>query len=124
MLKQKKLDITQTNIAHIGSDLDKKVRQAAGAHEAAWTNVGKAEGIEVFRIENFTVKKWSRPGEFYDGDSYIVVKTKKNSNGTFSWDIHFWLGKYTSQDEAGVAVRTYSFLLIIWQSLTRRHLVS
>lgn len=103
MLKQKKLDITQTNIAHIGSDLDKKVRQAAGAHEAAWTNVGKAEGIEVFRIENFNVKKWSRPGEFYDGDSYIVVKTKKNSNGTFSWDIHFWLGKYTSQDEAGVA---------------------
>jgi gelsolin len=105
MLKAKKLDITQTNIAHIGSDLDKKVRQAAGAHEDAWKNVGKSEGIEIFRIENFAVKKWARLGEFYDGDSYIVVKTRKNKDGSFFWDIHFWLGKYTSQDEAGVAVR-------------------
>ncbi|PSN34433.1 Gelsolin, partial [Blattella germanica] len=41
-------------------------------------------------------------GKFHSGDSYIVLFTKENK-GNFSWDIHFWLGKETSQDEAGAA---------------------
>ncbi|KPJ21417.1 Gelsolin, partial [Papilio machaon] len=40
-------------------------------------------------------------GNFYSGDSYIVLKTSGASN--LSWDIHFWLGSNTSQDEAGAA---------------------
>nr|CAD7200997.1 unnamed protein product [Timema douglasi] len=35
-------------------------------------------------------------GKFYTGDSYIVLFTRVNK-GTFSWDIHFWLGNETSQ---------------------------
>ncbi|KAJ9575190.1 hypothetical protein L9F63_025859, partial [Diploptera punctata] len=41
-------------------------------------------------------------GKFHSGDSYIVLYTKENK-GNLSWDIHFWLGSETSQDEAGAA---------------------
>ena len=38
------------------------------------------------------------------GDSYIILKTSEDpSSGKLLWDIHFWLGEATSQDEAGVA---------------------
>jgi len=41
-------------------------------------------------------------GEFYDGDSYIVLNTHGNPPH-LQHDIHFWLGENTSQDEAGTA---------------------
>ena len=36
------------------------------------------------------------------GDSYICLLTKLRDTA-LEWDIHFWLGNETSQDEAGVA---------------------
>ena len=36
------------------------------------------------------------------GDSFIVLATTE-TRGTFKWDVHFWLGSETSQDEAGAA---------------------
>lgn len=44
--------------------------------------------IVLFKLETFLA-----------GDSYIVLSTKSNDN----WDVHFWLGNQTSQDEAGTA---------------------
>lgn len=41
-------------------------------------------------------------GKFYEGDSYVLLRTK-NFKGNFQWDIHFWLGSQTSQDESGAA---------------------
>lgn len=41
-------------------------------------------------------------GHFYEGDSYIILYTHKTYNN-FSYDIHYWLGKFTSQDEQGAA---------------------
>jgi len=72
--------------------------------DPAWAGVGQTEGIEVWRIEKFTVKPWPKEqyGQFYGGDSYIVLKTIK-SGSTFKYDLHFWLGDTTSQDEAGTA---------------------
>ncbi|PIO76156.1 gelsolin repeat protein [Teladorsagia circumcincta] len=37
-------------------------------------------------------------GQFYTGDSYIVMNTKWEA-----WDIHFWLGENASLDEIGTA---------------------
>jgi gelsolin len=106
MQKQKVYNIEDSNIANIGSDLDKKVRQAAAQTEPAWTNAGRAPGLQIWRIEKFNVKSIAKEsyGTFYSGDSYIVLNTyKKKGSDALAWDVHFWLGKYTTQDEAGTA---------------------
>nr|ANR02564.1 gelsolin [Peripatoides novaezealandiae] len=74
------------------------------AIDPAFENVGQQPGMEIWRIENFEVKPWDKEkhGTFYSGDSYVILKTKKVNN-KFEWNIHFWLGKNTSQDEAGAA---------------------
>jgi len=41
-------------------------------------------------------------GSFYENDSYIVLNTYKKQDKLL-YDVHFWLGKSTSQDEAGTA---------------------
>ena len=58
------------------------------------------------RTAAFKVIAWPKKeyGAFYNGDSYIILSTTKDTEGgKLSWDIHFWLGKDTSQDEAGTA---------------------
>jgi len=67
----------------------------------------KKLGIQIWRIEKFHVISWPKDqyGKFFDGDSYIVLRTYKKdpSSPKISFNVHFWLGKYTSQDEAGTA---------------------
>lgn len=106
MLKQKEYNLADSNIANLGSDLDKKVRVAAAQTEKAWTDAGKTVGLQIWRIEKFNVKSVPKDtyGTFYTGDSYIVLNTYKEKNANkIKWDVHFWLGKFTTQDEAGTA---------------------
>jgi gelsolin len=106
MLKQKEYNLADSNIANLGSDLDKKVRVAAAQTEKAWSAAGKQVGLQIWRIEKFNVVSWPRDqyGSFYSGDSYIVLNTYKKKGGdALAWDVHFWLGKFTTQDEAGTA---------------------
>ena len=43
-------------------------------------------------------------GEFYMGDSYIILNTYKNEDeDELKYDLHFWIGKYSTQDEYGTA---------------------
>ncbi|KAG5583529.1 hypothetical protein H5410_054156 [Solanum commersonii] len=73
--------------------------------EPAFQGAGQKPGTEIWRIENFQpvpVPK-SDHGKFYSGDSYIVLQTTSGRGGAYWHDIHFWLGKDTSQDEAGTA---------------------
>ena len=64
-------------------------------------------GLQIWRIEKFAVVSWpsDRTGSFYDGDSYIILHTyqKTPDSEALSFDLHFWLGENTSQDEAGTA---------------------
>jgi len=106
MLKPKQYNLEDSNIANLGSDLDKKCREAAAKTEVAWNNAGKKVGLQIWRIEKFHVVSWpaDQYGSFFDGDSYIVLSTyKKEGKEALYWDVHFWLGTYTSQDEAGTA---------------------
>ncbi|XP_060597289.1 gelsolin-like [Ruditapes philippinarum] len=71
----------------------------------------------IWRVENMNVVAVPKPqyGVFYKGDSYIVLSFAlpgqrrgassqvKEGKGSCVAHIHFWLGKETSQDEAGVA---------------------
>jgi hypothetical protein len=70
--------------------------------DSAFNNAGQVEGTEVWRIENMAPVKQEFSGKLYSGDSYIFLHSKKKGNNLIH-DIFFWLGKDTSQDEAGVA---------------------
>ncbi|KAG2407579.1 Villin-4 protein [Vigna angularis] len=62
-------------------------------------------GLEIWRIENFNPVPipQSSHGKFFTGDSYMILKTTASKSGALRYDIHYWLGKETSQDEAGAA---------------------
>jgi len=60
----------------------------------------------VWRIESFGVKRWPKKqyGTFYDGDSFIVLHTyKEKESEKLKYDVFFWLGKDTTQDEYATA---------------------
>ncbi|XP_021277687.1 villin-4 isoform X2 [Herrania umbratica] len=73
--------------------------------DSAFQGAGQKAGIEIWRIENFRpvpVPK-SSYGKFFTGDSYVILKTTALKSGALRHDIHYWLGKNTTQDEAGAA---------------------
>ncbi|XP_065051473.1 villin-1-like isoform X2 [Rhopilema esculentum] len=72
--------------------------------DPAFKSAGIKPGLQIWRIENFALKPLPEKdhGVFYDGDSYVALKTN-GRQAPFSFNIHFWLGKNTSKDEAGTA---------------------
>lgn len=123
----KEYDIKDSNVELIGTALDHRVKYQSAQTEPAWNDgrVGIEPGLLVWRIERFEVVPWpeDRHGQFYDGDSYIVLNSWKlgkeeqaaqeqqqqqdgeeqQQQNKLGHEIFFWLGKYTSQDEAGTA---------------------
>ncbi|KAH9653843.1 Villin-4 [Citrus sinensis] len=73
--------------------------------DSAFQGAGQKAGIEIWRIENFkpVLVPKSSHGKFFTGDSYVILKTTASKSGALRHDIHYWLGKDTSQDEAGTA---------------------
>lgn len=98
--------IADTNVEGIGSQENRDLRKKAAETEKAWAGAGEEIGLQIWRIEKFEVKDWpkKRYGEFYSGDSYIVLQTKEDPESKAkSYNVYFWLGKDTSQDEMGTA---------------------
>jgi len=117
---QSKLE--DSNVEKIGSKEDRAVKKGAAQTEKCWDGAGTKVGVEVWRVENhkakavgkkadFGVKRWPAKdyGKFFDGDSYIVLVTRKKldddgkETDALEWDLHFWLGEESTQDEMGVA---------------------
>uniref|UniRef100_A0A7E4VEF7 Villin-1 n=1 Tax=Panagrellus redivivus TaxID=6233 RepID=A0A7E4VEF7_PANRE len=69
--------------------------------DPAFANAGKTRGLQIWRINAFKAEHVPREqyGNFYEGDSYIVLNTKNDN----AYDVHFWLGSKTTQDEFGTA---------------------
>ncbi|XP_048808688.1 villin-1 isoform X1 [Lagopus muta] len=61
-------------------------------------------GIQIWRIENMEMVPVPTKsyGNFYEGDCYVLLSTRKTGS-SFSYNIHYWLGKNSSQDEQGAA---------------------
>lgn len=107
--------IEESNLAHIGSDMDHAAKKAAAEHEFKWEGAGEAVGIQIWRVENtrdehgnpkFGIEHWpeERYGEFYKGDSYIVLSTTRDKeDDKLLYDVFFWIGSESTQDEYGVA---------------------
>ncbi|XP_055882203.1 gelsolin-like protein 2 isoform X2 [Biomphalaria glabrata] len=106
LIKCQEYDWKDSNLALFGSDLERQIKKASAQSETAWKTAGQEVGLEIWRIVNFKVTPWPKEdyGKFYDGDSYIVLNTYKESGKEqFLYDVHFWIGKYSTQDEYGTA---------------------
>jgi gelsolin len=98
--------LADTNMENYGGKEHRQKQQEIAKKQKEWKNAGKKEGVEVWRIMKFRVipQDPDTYGEFYNGDSYIVLHTYKDSEGdALLYNAHFWLGENTSQDEAGTA---------------------
>jgi len=104
MLKEKKINIADTNMALFGTDIEKNIKKHAAQGEPAWKEAGKEVGVQVWRVEQFKIVAWpkDRYGQFYSGDSYIILHSYKKEDKML-YNVHFWLGEHTTLDEAGTA---------------------
>lgn len=106
LVKAKKYDWKDSNLALFGSDLEKNVKKASASTEEAWKGAGTKPGVQVWRIVQFKVTPWPKEdyGKFFSGDSYIILNTyKEEGNDQLLYDVHFWIGKESTQDEYGTA---------------------
>ncbi|KAM7426649.1 hypothetical protein ABFA07_022098 [Porites harrisoni] len=107
LVKAKKYDWKDSNLALFGSDTERNVKKESAMTEKAWKGAGEKVGLRIWRIVKFKVTDWPSEdyGSFYDGDSYIVLNTyKKDPNSEeLDHDVHFWIGKHSTQDEYGTA---------------------
>uniref|UniRef100_H2VDH5 Advillin n=2 Tax=Takifugu rubripes TaxID=31033 RepID=H2VDH5_TAKRU len=75
-----------------------------GAMEYTFRAITHSPGILIWRIEKMDLvqvpEKWY--GNFYEGDCYILLSTQKVSSSQ-SYDIHYWIGSRSTQDEQGAA---------------------
>jgi len=115
--EQTKKRLADTNMENYCSQEHRDLKRSISMKERAWHRCGSLEDVrrgsflgddqkvEVWRIEKFKVKAWpvERYGEFYRGDSYIILNTYKDQSQDVKYNVHFWLGKETTQDEAGTA---------------------
>jgi len=106
LIKAKKYDWKDSNMALFGSDTEKQVKKESAEAEEAWQGAGQEVGLQIWRIVKFKVTNWPKEdyGEFFNGDSYIILNTYTEEGGDeLLYDVHFWIGKHSSQDEYGTA---------------------
>lgn len=110
LVHQQEYDWRDSNVALVNTEIDHKVKYQSAASEPAWNNgvIGNQAGLFIWRVENFEVIPWPRKkyGSFHEGDSYIVLHTEEVKGDVETHlihDIFFWLGRATTQDEAGTA---------------------
>merc|ERR1712100_575438 len=95
MVKPKEYDWKDSNMALFGTDADRKVKKESAETEPAWQGAGAEVGLQIWRIVKFKVEHWDKEqyGEFYSGDSYIILNTYKEPEGDeLKYDVHFWIG--------------------------------
>lgn len=107
LLKPKTYDWKDSNMSLIGSDTDREVKKEAAESEPAWKNAGTKVGLRIWRIVKFKVVDWPERdyGRFYSGDSYIILNTyhPDPKSKELVYDLHFWIGGQSTQDEYGTA---------------------
>lgn len=107
LVKPKQYDWKDSNLALFGSDTEKQVKKESACSEPAWKGAGQKEGLKIWRIVKFKVTDSPERthGQFFNGDSYIILNTYRPDPNSkeLAYDIHFWIGSQSSQDEYGTA---------------------
>jgi len=103
--EETKKKLADTNMENYGGKEHRDKQKAIAQKQKEWQNCGEEVGVEVWRIEQFKVIKQKDFDEkFYNGDSYIILHSYKDEGKEdMKYNVHFWLGKHTTQDEAGAA---------------------
>ncbi|XP_041835874.1 advillin [Melanotaenia boesemani] len=72
--------------------------------EYTFRAVTRSPGIIIWRIEKMELVQVPEKsyGNFYEGDCYVLLSTQKVKN-SLSYNIHYWIGSESSQDEQGAA---------------------
>ncbi|KAK5912285.1 hypothetical protein CesoFtcFv8_002177 [Champsocephalus esox] len=72
--------------------------------EYTFRAVTRSAGIIIWRIENMELVQIPEKsyGNFYEGDCYILLSTQKVGS-SLAYDVHYWIGCQSSQDEQGAA---------------------
>ena len=67
---------------------------------------GSKPGLEHWRLEQMRAVKWTQVGKLFRGDSYIILNTYEDPDvpGTLTYDLHFWVGEESTEDEYGGAM--------------------
>uniref|UniRef100_UPI00358FAFE8 villin-1-like isoform X1 n=2 Tax=Myxine glutinosa TaxID=7769 RepID=UPI00358FAFE8 len=70
--------------------------------------MGHEAGLHIWRIEKFKMVQvpLKSHGTFFEGDCYVVLSSRKVAT-SLRHDLHYWLGRESSQDEQG-SVAIYS----------------
>jgi hypothetical protein len=97
------------------------------ARDELFVGAGVEAGVQVWRIEALkpVPNKEACSGKLCVGDSYIVLHSIPTKSGGFDYNLHFWLGAESSQDEKGCAVRGAESpvahgLAVCWRYSARR----
>jgi len=103
--EETKKKLADTNMENYGGKEHRDKQRDIARKQKEWQGCGEKEGVEVWRIKQFkVVKEEGFDEKFYNGDSYIVLDTyKTEGKDDLKYNVHFWLGKDTTQDEAGSA---------------------
>mmetsp|Transcript_18738 Transcript_18738/g.29773 ORF Transcript_18738/g.29773 Transcript_18738/m.29773 type:complete len:375 (-) Transcript_18738:239-1363(-) len=109
------LKLEDSNMAKYGSKEHKELVFDSASLEEAYKGAGdKGEGIQIWRVKNikrtdlkaakFGIIKVPEEeyGSFFSGDSYIILQTYMVETKKY-FNLFFWLGRESSQDEIGTA---------------------
>ncbi|XP_032801853.1 villin-1 [Petromyzon marinus] len=69
-------------------------------------NLPKSAGLHIWRVEKMELAAVPQKayGSFFEGDCYIILSAKKaGSSPTPTYDVHYWVGQESSQDEQAAA---------------------
>lgn len=95
-----------TNLALFGSDVEKSIKKESAETEPAWGVVRSIKETKTlaWRIKSFKLEPVGQDdlGKFFSGDSYVVLHTHKVGDELL-YDVHFWIGRDSTQDEYGTA---------------------
>ncbi|XP_060925962.1 advillin isoform X2 [Limanda limanda] len=72
--------------------------------EYTFRAVTHSSGVIIWRVEKLELVQVPEKshGSFYDGDCYVLLSTQKVGS-SLSYDIHYWIGSASTQDEQGAA---------------------
>ncbi|XP_047424298.1 villin-1 isoform X2 [Mugil cephalus] len=95
----------ETNRPSLRQGQQKFGRMMSDDNQDKFRNITRKPGLQIWTINNMQMAPVPPQayGNFFEGDCYIVLHMSDKKGSGQSTDIHYWVGKSSSQDEQGAA---------------------